>query len=222
VVKPEHYEEWYRSARGRWIGTVEYGILKSLLNADPNASLLDIGCGTGYFTRLFAQDMRGEVVGLDPNLEWLNYANTRSTKGERYVAGVAEVLPFPERSFDYTVSVTALCFVKNQEDALRELVRVTRKRFALGLLNRHSLLFRQKGRGEGTGAYQGAHWHTASEMRRLLASLPVINIRMCTAILLPQGGWIARVVEQFWPQNILLGGFLVVTGDIVESRRKVL
>ncbi|MCK9382301.1 MAG: methyltransferase domain-containing protein [Sulfuritalea sp.] len=215
-MKPEAYEAWYDSPRGRWIGTVEYALLRSLLRPEPGSSLLDIGCGTGHFTRAFARDVRGHVLGLDPNRDWLDYARTHAAAGEQYVAGLAESLPFPDRSFDYTVSVTALCFVERQQQALRELVRVTRRRFALGLLNRHSLLYLQKGRGGGTGAYQGAHWHTPAEIRTLFAPLPVCNLRLRTAIVLPHGTALGRAVERYWPQSILLGGFLVVSGDLTE------
>lgn len=216
VVKPEAYEAWYDSPRGRWVGTVEYALLKSLLCPEPGSSLLDIGCGTGHFTRPFSHDIRGLVVGLDPNEESLTYANTHVAHAERYVGGLAESLPFPDRSFDFTVSVTALCFVTRQEQALREMVRVTRRRFVLGLLNRYSLLYLQKGRRGGKGGYYGAHWHTGSEIRSLLESMPVTNIVMRTAIILPQGTSIARAVELHWPRRLLLGGFLAVSGEILD------
>lgn len=218
IVKPDAYEEWYDSARGRWIGSVEFSALESQLRPRPGASLLDIGCGTGHFTRLFAAHTEGLVVGLDPNQTWINYANTHTEHAERYVIGRAESLPFPDRSFDLTISVTALCFVKEQELALRELIRVTRQRFVLGLLNRRSLLYLKKGRRGGVGAYRGARWHTPAEVRALFAALPVGKLRLSSAIVSPHATWLDRVVERYWPQTILLGGFLVVTGEILDSR----
>lgn len=218
VTKPEVYEAWYDSARGRWIGAVEFGILESLLRAEPNASLLDIGCGTGHFTRLLAEGKTGLAVGLDPDREWISYANMHATHGERYVAGRAESLPFPDRSFDFSVSVAALCFVTKQKQALREQLRVTRRRFVLGLLNRHSLLYLENGRGGGTGGYRGAHWHTSAEIRALFADLPVSRLRLYSAIVLPQFPSIGRVLERYWPRRILLGGFLVAAGEVIPPR----
>jgi SAM-dependent methyltransferase len=218
AAKPESYEAWYDSPRGRWIGGVEHTLLVSLLRPEPGCSLLDIGCGTGHFARLFAGDIRGPVIGVDPNEEWLAYAHTHAAHGERYVAGRVESLPFPDRSFDFTVSVTALCFVARQRQALRELIRVTRRRFVLGLLNRRSLLYLKKGRGEGAGGYRGAHWHRPAEIRALFASLPVDNLRLRAAIVLPGGTVFARMVERCWPRKVLLGGFLAVTGDLADSR----
>lgn len=219
-MTPEAYEGWYDSSRGQWIGGVEHALLKSLLRPEPGSSLLDIGCGTCHFTRLFAQNAQGLVIGLDPNDEWLTYANAHAAHGEYYVAGLAEALPFPDRSFDFTLSVAALCFVSRQQQALRELVRVTRRRFVLGLLSRHSLLYLKKGRREGTGGYRGAHWHTPAEIRTLFASLPVDRLRLRTAIVFPAGTAFGRTVERCWPQRILLGGFLAVAGDIAGTQRR--
>lgn len=216
-MNPRDYEAWYHSPRGRWVGAAEYALLRSLLDPMPHASLLDAGSGTGHFTRLFARDGDGLVVGIDPNREWQSYACLHPEKGERYVTARAEALPFPDRSFDCVVSVTALCFIRDQERALRELIRVTRKRFAIGLLNRHSLLYLEKGRGGGTGGYHGAHWHTAAEVRALFAPLPVSGLALRTAIVLPHGGSFARALDAHWPQAALWGGFLAVAGDIPEQ-----
>ncbi len=220
-MSPEDYEAWYDTPRGRWIGAVEYALLAKMLRPAPGSSLLDIGCGTGHFTRLFASDHCAMAVGLDPNDAWLSYARARAVGAERYVAGRAESLPFPDRSFDFSVSVTALCFVGDQERALRELLRVTRRRFAIGLLNRHSWLYLQKGAAGGSGGYRGAHWHTASEIRALLATLPAADLTLRTAVLVPHGGAWARAIEACWPRRIPAGGFLAVAGEAggIDAKR---
>ena len=61
------YDAWYQTMRGRWIGETEFTLLKRMLKPEPDASLIDIGCGTGYFNRLLARKMRGRVVGVDPD-----------------------------------------------------------------------------------------------------------------------------------------------------------
>lgn len=221
MVKPEAYEAWYDSLRGRWIGALEYSLLRSLLRPAPESSVLDIGCGTGHFTRLFAQQTTGLVVGVDPNEGWLSYANAHSGNKEFYVAGRAEALPFPDQSFDFTVSVTALCFVSDQQHALRELVRVTRRRFVLGLLNRYSLLYLDKGR-KGAPVDTRVIGITPLEVRALLRSAAVDNVVLRSAIVLPWGTKFARAVETNWPQTILLGGFLAVSGDLPGALRGLL
>ena len=106
-------------------------------------------------------------VRIDPDFSWLEFARDRGGRTERYCQGRAEALPFADRNFDYTASLTGLCFVADQRSALLETLRVTRKRFAVGLLNRRSLLSPQKERDGGTGAYRGAHWHTSEDIHAL-------------------------------------------------------
>lgn len=214
AMKAEAYEAWYSSPRGQWIADTEFALLKSVLRPAPGCSLLDIGCGTGQFTRRFAREINGPVVGVDPDLEWLSYANAHRHGHEYYVAGKAEQLPFADRSFDCTISVATFCFITDQVQALRELVRVTRQRFVLGLFNRHSLLYLKKGRGGGRGGYKGAHWHTAAEIRGLLAKVGVEDVAVRAAIVLTGGSGFAKSVEKAWPRQILAGGFLAVAGRL--------
>ena len=206
------YDAWYHTPRGRWIGEVEYRLLYRMLAPVPDATLLDIGCGTGYFTRRFAQDAGLRLTGLDPDGDGLAYARAHGRPNEVYVAGDARELPFPDASFDFVVSVTALCFIQDRRRALQEILRVTRKRFALGLLNRHSMLYRQKGRDGGTGAYRGAHWHTINEIHDLLRGLAVRDVRVRTAVFVPSAGAAAQVIERFAPNLLPWGAFIAVVG----------
>lgn len=208
------YDAWYTTSRGSWIGETEYRLLDRTLEPAPGDSLLDVGCGSGYFTRRFAQDHL-LATGIDPDAGMLRFAAGHAAAGEPYLYGDARALPFPARTFDLCVSVTALCFIREQSRALAEMLRVTRRRFAIGLLNRHSLLYLQKGRTGGVGAYRGAHWHTAAEVRRLFAGLPVTGLALRTAIFFPGGGRIAQFCEQALPSQLPWGSFLVVSGNVV-------
>ncbi len=215
-MDPNEYDDWYKTPRGSWIAETEYRLLHKLLAPAPGESLLDVGCGTGYFTRRFAESA-GAVTGVDMNPAMLRVAQTQAGAGERYLTGDARALPFPDRSFDLCTPVTALGFIHEQRQALAEILRVTRRRFAIGLLNRHSLLYLQKGRGGGHGAYHGAHWHTAAEVRALFAGLPITGVVLRTAILLPTGGRIARLGARWLDGRIPGGAFLVVAGDVCRE-----
>ena len=214
-MKPEQYDNWYRTPRGRWIGHTEYRLLRSMLAPRSGESLLDVGCGTGYFTRRFAENGELTVTGVDPDSEWLAYASSRAIKGESYAEANALTLPFPDQVFDLSISVTALCFIAEQRAALAEILRVTRRRFAIGLLNRHSMLYWQKGRHGGSGAYHGAHWHSADEIHQLFSGFPVSNLNIRTAVFLPEGGGMSRAVEACLPSCLPWGAFIVVAGEVV-------
>lgn len=213
MMDAETYDAWYRTPRGSWIGDVEFRLLTERLAPGKGETLLDIGCGTGYFTRRFAQECGQSVVGLDPDLAGLRFAAGHAVAGERFVAGDGTRLPFPDRSFDRTIAVASLCFVTEQRQFLNEMLRVTRKRFAIGLLNRASLLYRQKGRRGGSGAYRGAHWHTAAEILALLDGLPASNLTIRSGVFLPFGGGLGRWAERALPGRWPRGSFLVVAGD---------
>jgi SAM-dependent methyltransferase len=214
-VKPTQYDAWYDTPRGRWIGDTEYALLRRLLALQPGDTVLDVGCGTGWFTRRAAAD-GARVVGLDRDAEVLEFAVRRSTGRTRYVLGDATALPFADASFDTVLSVTALCFVEQWPQAIAEIVRVSRRRFVLGLLNRRSLLWLGKGRSGGSGAYRGAHWHTHAEIDRALRHLPVREVQYRYGVFLPSGSGVARAVERRPPSGLPLGSFVAVAGDVAR------
>jgi SAM-dependent methyltransferase len=214
-VTPEQYDAWYDTPRGRWIGSAEYGLVRSLLDLQPGEDVLDVGCGTGWFTRRVAAD-GAQVVGLDRDAEALAFARQHSAAGMGYVHGDATELPFADAAFDAVLSVTALCFVEQWPRALAEIVRVSRRRFVLGLLNRRSLLWLGKGRHGGSGAYQGAHWHTRAEMESALRALPVRNVRYRYGIFLPSGSGVAHALERALPSWLPLGSLLAIAGHVAR------
>ena len=211
-MKPAEYDAWYDTPRGSWIGETENRLLLCRLEPQAGEQLLDVGCGTGWFTRRLAGQPGIGVTGIDINTEWLEFARSRD-RHSSYLRANALCLPFADSSFDRVISVTALCFIADWPRAIGEIVRVCRRRFVIALLNRRSLLWRQKGRDGGVGAYRGAHWHTAQEIRRVLDALPVGRVSARSAVFLPSGSGAARLVERCLPTAFPFGGFLVVAGD---------
>ena len=211
-MNPADYDAWYDTPRGRWVGETEYALAAQQLAAQAGDSLLDVGCGTGWFTRRAAAD-GFNATGLDPNPDWLNFARAHSDPELKWVEGDARELPLEDAHFDHVLSIAALCFVDDERQAVAECVRVARRRFAIGWLNRDSLLYRQKGRGGGSGAYRGARWHSAGEVRALFAGLPVRNLKLRSAIFLPSATRWARWLEQGVPSALPWGGLLLATGE---------
>lgn len=215
-MTPQDYDAWYDSPRGRWIGETEFALLRRRLDLRPGQQVLDVGCGTGWFTRRLAQAGL-QMTGLDVSEAMLAVARRRTPQGIAWLQGDAAQLPFADRRFDHVVALTSLCFVPDWPRAVAEIVRVARRGFALGLLNRHSLLWRDKGQGGGQGAYRGAHWHTRAELAACLRQLPVRKLRLASAVTLPSGTRLAQAVERRLPDGWPWGSFLLVSGEIAES-----
>jgi demethylmenaquinone methyltransferase/2-methoxy-6-polyprenyl-1,4-benzoquinol methylase len=73
----------------------DVAVLESLVAALPAANVLDVGCGTGWLTRL----LRGRVVALDASPSMLRRARQRLPDAVLVLAS-APPLPFLERSFE--------------------------------------------------------------------------------------------------------------------------
>lgn len=214
-MTPEQYDAWYDTSRGRWIGKVEYRLIRRLLDLQPGEVVLDVGCGTGWFTRRLAAD-GAQVVGLDRDAEALAFARSHDQGSTSYVRGDAICMPFANASFGTVLSVTALCFVEQWGQALAEIARVARRRFVLGLLNKHSVLWLDKGRGGAFRAYQGAHWHTHAEIEAALHELQADNVRYAYGVFAPSGSRLARHVERWMPSSLPVGSFFAVAGNVVR------
>jgi SAM-dependent methyltransferase len=132
------YEAWYGSRRGRRVDRAEKTLLDWLLVRLPATErVLEVGCGTGHFSRqLASRSLR--VVGLDRSPAML----ASLQKGDPEIIGVradAHSLPFRDRSVDTVLFVTSLEFLEDPTRALAEAVRVARRALILLVLNRWSL-----------------------------------------------------------------------------------
>ena len=138
----DHYEKWYGSYPGDIYSRVEKEILQKFLPpAEPGARLLEIGCGTGHFSELFAES-GFEVTGLDISMGMLKTAAEKNFPGIQLVRGEAENPPFRNHAFQAAVAVTAIEFTEKPEIAVSEMARrlAPGGTLIVGALNRCSLL----------------------------------------------------------------------------------
>lgn len=202
----ERYDAWYRTPRGQWIAKVESGLMLRLLRPQSGASLVDVGSGTGQFSRRF-MEAGLNVISLDPAADMLAVARHQIPRLP-IVRGTALALPFRAASFDYAAAVTSLCFVEPPAGAVAELWRVSRRGVVLGLLNRDSFLYLFK---HERGSYRGARWDRLSDVVRWCAALdPQPRLVWGTGVFLQGGGRLARRLEQIIPATTGWGGFLAV------------
>jgi ubiquinone/menaquinone biosynthesis C-methylase UbiE len=120
---PRIYEQWWRPVLGRLVkGPLgpsmegEHRLVRELLRLEPGgrATVLDVACGTGSFTRELARVVgpAGLAVGIDLSETMLARATAQAgragLRNVAYVRGDAEALPFAERSFDAVCCFAAL------------------------------------------------------------------------------------------------------------------
>jgi SAM-dependent methyltransferase len=116
----EHYEVedrhwWYR---GRW-AVVEALLSRTELPAEPR--ILDAGCGTGGNLVKFGRI--GVASGVEPSAEAVGFCRERGL--ERVQQAGLESLPFEDDSFDLVAATDVVEHVAAEQQALRELRRVT-------------------------------------------------------------------------------------------------
>lgn len=206
-MDPADYEAWYQTARGKWIAGIEWKLLFNLIRPDANRTLLDVGCGTGHFTRRFAAAGLS-VTGVDPNQAALDYACQQDSHIE-YLQADALSLPFSRGSFDYVSAITSLCFVEPPQQALQEMWRVTRRGLLLGLLNKHSLLYWQKRHSK---SYMGARWDRIATIKTWVQKLDPepCCISVSSGVLVAGSGNFSRLIERTLGSMLPFGAFIAM------------
>jgi len=105
-------------------------ILGKFLKEVPRGSLiLDLGCGSGGWSRYLESDLGFRVIGIDISKRSVDEANENKHKlGLRceYIIGDARKLPFKDGSFDGIFSSDVLGHIVEVEQVIEETSRVLR------------------------------------------------------------------------------------------------
>jgi ubiquinone/menaquinone biosynthesis C-methylase UbiE len=124
------FNEWARAGKGesmerghRPVG--EQAIERMQLPA--TARVLDLGCGSGWATRLMAEKAKkGRVVGIDISDEMVQLARdtSKSFDNVEFHVASAERLPFADREFTHAFSMESLYYYEDMPSALKEILRI--------------------------------------------------------------------------------------------------
>ena len=101
----------------------------SLGALEPGERVLDLGCGAGTDTLVAAQMVgpEGSVTGIDMTPEMLAKARASADEMDveiHLVEGEAEVLAFPDGSFDVIISNGVIDLIPDKDAAFSEMFRV--------------------------------------------------------------------------------------------------
>jgi SAM-dependent methyltransferase len=124
------FNDWARAGRGEGMEKGHRPVGEQaieLMAIPPDASVLDVGCGSGWATRLMARKARnGRVVGIDIADEMIRLARESSTSfaNVEFQVATAERLPFAAAEFSHAFSMESLYYYADMGAALREIRRV--------------------------------------------------------------------------------------------------
>ncbi|HKM85344.1 MAG TPA: methyltransferase domain-containing protein [Terriglobales bacterium] len=185
----QEFNRWAAAGEGPKMESHHFDITAKTIrrmNLRPGERVLDLGCGSGWATRLLARlvgegpDGFGQVVGLDVADEMIREARAASKDFDNvlYVWGSAQQIPWEENFFDKVLSVESFYYYADQDRALMELFRVMAPRGKLFILinlykdNQYSLQWVEK-------LKVPVHVRSAEEYIELLKKHAFENVEAC-------------------------------------------
>lgn len=94
------------------------------LNARPGETVLDVGCGDGYYDSLVT-GAGARVLGIDIHPRWLPFAQKYyGGEGAEFLNMDAEEMELPGRVFDKALSLCVVEHFRSDETVLRNIARV--------------------------------------------------------------------------------------------------
>lgn len=110
-------------------------LLARRIGIKPGKTIADMGCGFGYLGYMYGKflEPKGRYIGVDVNKKLLHTARKAAARREmgklfRFVQGGALSIPLQDESVDVAMCQTLLMHLKEPELAVKEMVRITKKR----------------------------------------------------------------------------------------------
>lgn len=124
------FNDWAKAGKGPSMETGHRPVGEQaikLMNIPADARVLDVGCGSGWATRLMAEKAHaGRVVGIDISDEMVRVAreSSASFSNAEFQVASAENLPFEDGKFTHAFSMESLYYYADIPNALQEIRRV--------------------------------------------------------------------------------------------------
>jgi ubiquinone/menaquinone biosynthesis C-methylase UbiE len=116
------YEPEFVPLMCKWLG----------LSSRASSVVVDVGCGSGYFTKIIARCMKekGKIVGIDPDRKLIQDAEKicerKHISSIHFKVGNAWKIPLKSNYADLVVSHVVLSNIPRQFDAILEMKRVAK------------------------------------------------------------------------------------------------
>ncbi|MEK6337312.1 MAG: methyltransferase domain-containing protein [Acidobacteriota bacterium] len=127
------FNEWARAGKGESMERGHRPVGEQaleLMNVPADARVLDVGCGSGWATRVLAERaVNGRVTGIDISDEMVRLARESSLMFPNvdYQTASAEQMPFEGGEFTHAFSMESLYYYANVATALKEIYRTLRQ-----------------------------------------------------------------------------------------------
>ncbi len=115
----------YEQFMGRWSRLLA-PLFVDFAQVGRGDAVLDVGSGTGALSLAVAAVTSARVTGIERSEAFVRYAQSTPSDRVRFQVGDATALPFPDDTFDRTLSMLVLNFVPDPAVALDQMIRVTR------------------------------------------------------------------------------------------------
>jgi SAM-dependent methyltransferase len=126
------FNEWARAGKGEGMEKGHGPVGKQaiqLMRVPADARVLDVGCGSGWATRLLAgYAIDGQVTGIDISDEMIRVAreSSHAFPNTDFEVASTEHLPFADHEFTHAFSMESLYYYSDILKALTEIHRVLR------------------------------------------------------------------------------------------------
>ncbi|MCL5006312.1 MAG: class I SAM-dependent methyltransferase [Acidobacteria bacterium] len=124
------FNRWAEAGRGEEMEDHHLPIalpVLDLMRAEPQDTILDLGCGSGWLCRRLARRARqGRVVGIDLSAEMVRRARAASAgyPNLSFLEGAADKIPCRDAAFNKLISIESAYYWPDPGLSVREIFRV--------------------------------------------------------------------------------------------------
>ena len=127
LFNPEHIGVLESEDRKIWQNP---DVILKAIEVEPNFTVADLGCGSGYFTLPLAAKAK-KVYGIDVQKEMIDYVRTKirklKTKNIELLVSKPDEIPLDNESVNLLLTVNTLHEFDDKERIIKEMRRVVKK-----------------------------------------------------------------------------------------------